>query len=95
MFNELQNSCQTFRDDWCEVEPIYCYVFFRRISERASSLAAEGKFANIQSPTQSAHPRHRSTAELRVGGIETSRIESRTVELCPKSNDLAMSRLRT
>ena len=39
--------------------------------------------------------RHRSSAELRVVGIETSLTESLTVEPSPESNDLAMSRLRT
>ena len=39
--------------------------------------------------------RHRSTAELRVVGIETSRIESITEEPSPEKNDLAMSYLRT
>ena len=39
--NELQLRGQAFRDDWCEVEPIHCCFFSRRISEPASSLAAE------------------------------------------------------
>ena len=39
--NELQIRGQAFRDDWCEVEPIYCCFFSRRISELASSLEAE------------------------------------------------------
>ena len=39
--------------------------------------------------------RHRSNAELRVVGIETSRTESLTEEPSPESNNLAMSRLRT
>ena len=38
--------------------------------------------------------RHRSTAELRVVGIEASRTESLTDEPSPESNNLAMSRLR-
>ena len=38
--------------------------------------------------------RHRSTAELRVVGIETSRTESLTEKPFPESSDLAMSRLR-
>ena len=96
--NELQIRGQAFRDDWCEVEPIYCCFFSRRISELASSLAAESKFANFQSPTQSSHPhpapQHCRTAELRVVGIETSRTESLTEKPFPESNDLAMSRLR-
>ena len=39
--------------------------------------------------------RRRSTAELRVVGIETSRTESLTEEPSPQSNGLGMSRLRT
>ena len=39
--------------------------------------------------------RHRSTAELRVGGNEARRTESLTEEPFPESNNLAMSRLRT
>ena len=59
-------------------------------------LAAESKFANFQSPTQShIRTRHRSTTEQRVVVIETSRTESLTEEPSPESNDLAMSRLRT
>ena len=38
--------------------------------------------------------RHRSIAELRLVGIETSRTESLTEEPSPGSNDLSMSRLR-
>ena len=38
--------------------------------------------------------RHRSTAELRIAGIENSRTESLTEEPSPWSNDLAMSHLR-
>ena len=100
--NELQIRGQAFRDDWCEVEPIYCCFFSRRISELASSQ--QRKFANFQSPSQSSHPHpspqhyrtaSRSIAELRVVGIETSRTESLTEEPSPESNDLVMSRLRT
>ena len=97
--NELQIRGQAFGDDWCEVEPIYCCFFSRRISELASSLVAESKFANLQSPNQSSHPhpapQHCTTAELRVIGIETSRTESLTEEPSHESHDLAMSRLRT
>ena len=39
--------------------------------------------------------RHRSSAELRVVGIETSSAESLAEEPSPDSNNLAMSRLRT
>ena len=38
--------------------------------------------------------RHRSTAELRVVGIETSRTESLTGEPSPESNNIATSRQR-
>ena len=97
--NELQIRGQAFRDDWCEVEPIYCCFFSRRISALASSLAADSRAANSQSSNLPPNPhiltRHRSTAELRVVGIETSRTESLTEEPSPASNNLAMSRLRT
>ena len=56
MFKWIADTWPGFRDDWCEVEPIYCCFFSRRISELASSLAAESKFANLQSPIQSSHP---------------------------------------
>ena len=96
--NELQIRGQAFRDDWCEVEPIYCCFFSRRISELASSLAAGSRAANSQTSNLPSNPRilnrHRRTAELGVVGIETSRSESLR-EPSPKSNDLAMSRLRT
>ena len=86
--NESQIRGQAFRDDWCEVEPIYSCFFSRRISELASSLEVESKFANFQSPTQSSHPhpapQHCRTAELRVVGIETSRTESLTEEPSPE-----------
>ena len=98
--NELQIRCQAFRDDWCEVEPIYYRCFFsRRISELASSLAADTRSANSQSSILPPNPhiltRHCSTAELRVVCIETSRAESLTEEPSHESNNLAMSRLRT
>ena len=97
--NELQIRSQAFRDDWCEVEPIYCCFFSRRISELASSLAADSRAANSQifnlPPNPHILTRHRSTAELRVVGIETSRPELLTEEPSPESNNLAMSRLRT
>ena len=35
---ELQIRGQAFRDDWCEVEPIYCCFFSRRVSELAREL---------------------------------------------------------
>ena len=62
-------------------------------SSRARSR--QSKFANAQSRS---NPhilnRHRSTAELRIVGIETRNTESLTEEPCSESNDLAMSRLR-
>ena len=100
--NELQIRGQAFRDDWCEIEPIYCCFFSRRFSELASSLAADSTAANWQTSNLPPNPhiltRQRSTAELRVVGIkpsETSRNESLTEEPSPESNNLAMSRLRT
>ena len=96
--NELQIRGQAFRDDWCEVEPIYCCFFSRRISELASSLAARSR-ANSRTCNLPPNPhiltRHRSTAELRVVGIETSLTESLTEEPSPVSNNLAMTCLRT
>ena len=98
-FNELQMRGQAFGDDWCEVEPMYCCFFSRRISELASSLAADSRAANSQTSNLPPNPhiltRHRITAEQRVVGIETSRTESLTEEPSPESNNLAMSRLRT
>ena len=95
----MQIRGQAFRDDWCEVEPIYCCFFARRIAELASSLAADSRAANSHTSNLLPNPhiltRHHSTAELRVVGIETSRSESLTEEPTPESNDLAMSRLRT
>ena len=90
MFNELQIRGQAIRDDWCVVEPIhYCCFLSHRISARCSQ---QSKFANFQSP--SILTRYRSTAELRVVGIETSRTESLIEEPTPESNNIAMSRLR-
>ena len=64
---------------------------------RARELARSR--ANSQTSNLSPNPhiltRHRSTEELRVVGIATSRTESLTVEPSPESNDLVMSRLRT
>ena len=64
---------------------------------RAGELARSR--ANSQTSNLPPNPhiltRHRSTAELRVVGIETSRTESLTEEPSPESNNLAMSRLRT
>ena len=47
------------------------------------------------SPNPHILTRHRSTAELRVVGIETCRTESLADEPSSESNDLAMSSLRT
>ena len=59
---------------------IFCH-FFRRISELASSLAAESKFANFQSPTQSSHPhpgpQHFRTASHRHRDYEPYRVAYR------------------
>ena len=63
---------------------------------RARELArsrANSQTSNLP-PNRHILARHRSTAELRVVGIETSRTESLTEKPFPESNDLAMSRLR-
>ena len=88
MFNEFQIRGQAIRDDWCEVEP-RCLLRF--VFPHLSSLPANSQTSNLP-PILT---RHRSTAELRVVGIETSRTESLTEEPSPESNDLVMSRLRT
>ena len=57
-----------------------------------SSLAAEQKNRNFRShPNPHILTHHRSNAELRVVGIETSRTESLTEKPSPESNNLAMS----
>ena len=91
--NELQIRGQAFRDDWCDVEPIGCSFFF---SPHLKSSRARRKCecSNLP-PNPHIVTRHRSTAEPRVVGIETSHTESLTVEPSPESNDLAMSRLHT
>ena len=75
----------------------YFVAFFLAASQ--SSRARSQQRANSQTsnlpPNAHILTRHRSTAELRVVGIETSRIESLTEEPSTESNDLAMSRLRT
>ena len=78
--NELQIRGQAFRDDWYEVEPIVLWRFFSQT-------------CNLP-PNPHILTSHRSTAELRVVGIENSRTESLTEEPSPWSNDLAMSHLR-
>ena len=70
-------------------------LFSRRVSELASSLAADSRAANSQISDPHILTRHRSSAELRVVGIETSRTESLTEEPSPESNNVAMSRART
>ena len=79
--NELQIRGQAFRDDWYEVEPIVLWRFFSQT-------------CNLP-PNPHILTSHRSTAELRVVGIETSRAELLPEEPSPESNDLAMSRPRT
>ena len=98
---ELQTRGQAFRDDWCVVEPTYYCCFLSHVSPhlRAGELARgrhqSSKFANFNLPPNPHIPtRHRSTAELRVVDIKTSRTESLTEEPSPESNNLAMSRLR-
>ena len=79
------------------VDIVYCCYFLSRRISRARELAQSR--ANSQTSNLPPNPhiltRNRSTAELQVVGIETSRTESLTVEPSPESNDLAMSRLRT
>ena len=74
-------------------------LFSRHISELASSLAVDSRAANSQTfnfpPNTYILTRYRSTAELRVVGLETSRTESLTEEPSHESNNLAMSRVRT
>ena len=75
----------------------YIVAFFLA-AELASSLPADSRAANSQTSNLRRNPhiltRHRSTAKLRVVGIETSRTKSLTDEPSPESNNLAMSRLR-
>ena len=77
----MQIRGQAFRDDWYEVEPIVLWRFFSQT-------------CNLP-PNPHILTSHRSTAELRVVGIETSRAESFAEEPSPESNNLAMSRVRT
>ena len=74
-----------------------CIVaFFLAVSQdsRARSQQRANSLTSNLSPNPHILTRHRSTAELRVVGIETSRTESLTEKPFPESNDLAMSRLR-
>ena len=80
MLNELQIRGQAFRDDWYEVEPIVLWRFFSQT-------------CNLP-PNPHILTSHRSTAELRVVGIETSRTESLTEEPTPDAHNIDMSRLR-
>ena len=90
MLNELQIRGQTNRDDWCVVEPTYyCCI----LSHRISSGSQQSKSAKRIHPAPIL-TRHRSTAQLPVVGIETSRTESLIEEPTPESNNIAMPRLR-
>ena len=75
----------------------YIVAFFLA-AELASSLPADSRAANSQTSNLRRNPhiltRHRSTAKLRVVGIETSRTESLIEEPTPELNDLSMPRLR-
>ena len=71
----------------------YFIAFFLTASQLARSRA-NSQTSNLP-PNPHVLTRHRSTAELRVVGIETSRTKSLTEEPSPESNDLVMSRLRT
>ena len=64
---------QAFREDWCEVEPTRMLMLLFS-PYLATSLAVDNGAANsqISSLLPNTHlSRHRSTAELRVVGIET------------------------
>ena len=92
--NELQIRGQAFRDDWCEVEPICCCFLSRRISEVASSLAAEQiRKLPISHPILTSSP---VTAALQNCGSSASRLAvpsrlqksllpGRTIYPCPAS----------
>ena len=71
--NESQIRGQAIRHDWCEFEPIFC-CFCLTASQLARSRA-NSQTSNLP-PNPHILNRHRSTAELRVVGIETSRTES-------------------
>ena len=68
------------------------FIAFCLIVSQLARSRANSQFSNIL-PNPHILTRHRSTAELRVVGIETSRTQS-LIELTPESNDLGMSRLR-
>ena len=74
---------QAIRGDRCEVEPI---SFFFLVSPHFSLR----QIRNFKPPPNL----HRSTANVRVVGIETSCTQSLIGEPIPESNDRAMSRLR-
>ena len=69
------------------------------MSKLASSLAADSRAANSRTsnlpPSAYILTRHRSTAQLRVVGIEGSLTDWLEEEPSPKSHNLAMCRLRT
>ena len=69
----------------------YFVVFCLTASQLAYSSA--NSQTPISPPILTSSPGHRSAAELRVVGIETSRTESPIEEPTPESNDLAMSHL--
>ena len=60
-----------------------------KISRVRSQQRANSQTSNLP-PNPHILPRHRSTAELRVVGIETSRTESLTEEPSPGLNNLAV-----
>ena len=62
------------------------------LSHRISARSQQSKFANFNLPP--ILTRHRSTAELRVVGMETGRTDSLIEEPTPESNNIAMSCLR-
>ena len=73
----------------------YTVAFFCSPHARARELTrSRAQISNLP-PNPHILTRHRSTAEVRVVGIETSCIESLTEEPSAEWNDLAMSRLHT
>ena len=82
---------QAFRNDMVGGRADILLLFFSphlRTGELARSRA-NSQTSNLP-PNPHILPRHRSTAELRVVGIETSRTESLTEEPSPGLNNLAV-----
>ena len=73
----------------------YIPAFLLAASQSSRARSTANSQTSDPPPNPDILTRHRSTAEMRVIGIETSRTEPLTAEASPESNDLAMSRLRT